>query len=73
MKEKIEIALATIRPALQADGGDIELVSVEDDGTVKVRLKGACGGCPMSSMTMTEGVERAVKKAVPEVKRVVAV
>ena len=73
MREKIEIALASIRPALQADGGDIELVGVEDDGTVKVRLKGACGGCPMSAMTMSQGVERAVKKAVPEVKSVVAV
>ena len=72
MKEKIEKALASIRPALQRDGGDIELVSVED-GVVKVRLTGACGGCPMSQMTMTEGVERAIKKTVPQVKKVVAV
>ena len=72
MKEKIERALEGIRPALQADGGDIQLVSVED-GVVKVRLTGACGGCPMSSMTMTQGVEKAIKKAVPEVKKVVAV
>ena len=72
MKEKIEKALEGIRPALQADGGDIQLVSVED-GVVKVRLTGACGGCPMSSMTMTQGVEKAIKKAVPEVKKVVAV
>lgn len=73
MKEKIEKALESIRPALQGDGGDIELVAVESDGTVKVRLVGACGGCPMSAMTMSQGVERAIKKAVPEVKKVIAV
>ena len=72
MKEKIEKALETIRPALQADGGDIKLVSVEN-GIVKVRLTGACGGCPMSQMTMTEGVEKAIKSAVPQVKKVIAV
>lgn len=72
MKEKIEKALEAIRPALQADGGDIQLVGIEN-GVVKVRLTGACGGCPMSQMTMTEGVEKAIKKAVPEVKKVVAV
>ena len=72
MKEKIEKALAGIRPALQRDGGDIELVSVED-GVVKVRLIGACGGCPMSQITMTQGVEQAIKKAVPQVKKVIAV
>lgn len=72
MKDKIEKALATIRPALQADGGDIQLVSVED-GVVKVHLVGACSGCPMSQMTMTQGVEKAIKKAVPEVKKVIAV
>ncbi len=72
MKEKVEKALESIRPALQADGGDIELINVED-GVVKVRLMGACGGCPMSSMTMSQGVEQAVKKAVPEIKKVIAV
>lgn len=72
MKDKIEKALGTIRPALQADGGDIELVSVEDN-IVKVRLTGACGGCPMSQMTMTQGVEQAIKKAVPQIKKVIAV
>jgi Fe-S cluster biogenesis protein NfuA len=72
MKEKIEQALNTIRPSLQADGGDIQLVSIED-GVVKVRLTGACGGCPMSAMTMTQGVERAIKNAVPQVKKVLAV
>ena len=72
MKEKIEKALETIRPGLQADGGDIKLVSVEN-GIVKVRLTGACGSCPMSQMTMTVGVERAIKSAVPEGKKVIAV
>ncbi len=72
MREKVEKALETIRPALQADGGDIQLVSVED-GIVKVRLTGACGGCPMSQMTMTQGVEQAIRRVVPEVKKVIAV
>jgi len=72
MREKVEKALESIRPALQADGGDIELVNVED-GVVKVRLMGACGGCPVSSMTMSQGVEQAVRKAVPEIKKVIAV
>lgn len=72
MKEKIEKALNSIRPVLQADGGDIQLVSVEN-GIVKARLTGACGGCPMSQMTMTQEVEQAIRKAVPEIKKVVAV
>lgn len=72
MKEKVEKALESIRPALQADGGDIQLISVED-GIVKVRLTGACGGCPMSQMTMAQGVEQVIKKAVPEIKKVIAV
>ena len=72
MKNKIEETLKMVRKALQQDGGDIELVSV-DDGVVKVRLKGACGCCPMSQMTLTNFVERELKKAVPEVKSVQAV
>ena len=72
MREKVEKALESIRPALQADGGDIQLVDIEN-GVVKVRLTGACGGCPMSQMTMTQGVEKAIKKAAPEIKKVVAV
>ena len=72
MKERIEKALETIRPSLQADGGDIELVDVTD-GVVKVKLTGACGGCPMSQMTLKMGVERALKQQVPEVKRVESV
>jgi Fe-S cluster biogenesis protein NfuA len=74
MKEKIEKVLEeSIRPGLQMDGGDIELVDVGEDGVVKVRLKGACCGCPMSQMTLTMGVERKLKELVPEVKSVVAV
>jgi Fe-S cluster biogenesis protein NfuA len=72
MREKVEEALAKIRPALQADGGDVELVEVMD-GIVKVRLKGACGGCPMSQLTLTRGVEQTIKRFVPEVKRVESV
>jgi Fe-S cluster biogenesis protein NfuA len=73
MREQIEQALDKIRPALQRDGGDIELVEVEESGIVKVRLTGACGGCPMSQMTLKQGVERIVKQLVPEVKAVEAV
>ena len=69
MKERVEKALETIRPALQADGGNIELIDVVD-GIVKVRLTGACGGCPMSQMTLKMGVERVLKQQVPEVKGV---
>jgi Fe-S cluster biogenesis protein NfuA len=72
VKEKIEEALALIRPHLQADGGDVELVSI-DDGVVKVRLKGACGTCPMSQMTLRMGIEQALRQQVPEIKEVVAV
>ena len=71
MKEKVEAALAEIRPALQADGGDVELVEV-NDGTVKLKLTGHCAGCPMASMTLKMGVERVVKERVPEVKEVIA-
>ena len=72
MKEKIEKALVKIRAALQQDGGDIELVGI-DNGVVKVRLKGACAGCPMSQMTLANFVEAELKKSVPEIKRVQAV
>lgn len=73
MKEKVEQALNKVRPALQADGGDVELVEVGENGVVKVRLKGACGGCPMSQMTLKMGIERILKKEVPEVVSVEAV
>ena len=72
MKEIVEKALEKIRPSLQADGGNIELVDVTD-GVVKVRLTGACGSCPMSQMTLKMGVEKALKKEVPDVKRVESV
>jgi len=73
MKEKVEAALNKIRPALQADGGGVELVDVDDQGVVSVRLTGACGGCPMSRMTLKEGVERVLKLEIPEVKSVESV
>ena len=73
MRDKVETALDQIRPALQADGGDVELVDVTPDGIVQVRLKGACSGCPMSTMTLKMGIERALKQQIPEVKEVVSV
>jgi Fe-S cluster biogenesis protein NfuA len=72
MREKVEAALVQIRPTLQADGGDVELVDVKD-GKVMLRLTGACGGCPMATMTLRLGIERALKKQVPEVKEVIAI
>jgi len=72
MKEKVQAALNKIRPMLQADGGDVELVAV-NGGTVTVRLKGACSGCPMSQMTLKNGIERMLKEQIPEVKSVESV
>ena len=72
MREKVEAALEKVKPMLKADGGDVELVDVSDDGIVKVKLTGACGCCPMSQMTLKEGIEKVIKEAVPEVKEVVA-
>ncbi len=71
-KEKVEAALAKIRPALQADGGDVVLVGV-DGGVVKVSLKGSCAGCPVATMTLKQGIERILKEEIPEVKEVIAV
>ena len=73
MKEKVETALGKIRPLLQADGGDVELVDVTEDGVVKVRLTGACGGCPMSQLTLKMSIEKALKEEIADVKEVVAV
>ena len=72
-EEKVKEAIESIRPALQSHGGDIELVGTGEDNTVKVRLQGACQGCPGAQMTMKAGVERILKEQVPEVKEVVAV
>jgi Fe-S cluster biogenesis protein NfuA len=71
MKEKVEKALDRIRPALRADGGDVELVDVKD-GVVSVRLTGGCGCCPMATMTLKNGIERVLMQEIPEVKEVVA-
>ncbi len=73
LQEKVQDALNKVRPSLQADGGDVELVSVQDDGLVKVRLTGACKGCPMSQMTLKSGIEKVLKEAVPEVTSVESV
>ncbi len=73
MLEKVKAVLEEIRPALQADGGDLELVEVTDDGVVKLKLVGACGTCPMSQMTLKMGIEKRLKEKLPEVKEVVSV
>lgn len=73
LEEKVRSALENVRPSLQADGGDVEFVSVSGDGTVSVKLTGACGGCPMAAMTLKNGIENYLKKEVPEVTTVVGV
>ena len=73
MRERVQEVINEIRPMLQADGGDVELVDVSADGVVKVRLTGACGGCPMSQMTLSRGIESRLKASVPEVSRVESV
>lgn len=73
MKEKVQAVLDKIRPSLMADGGDVELVDVTADGVVKVRLRGACAGCPMSQMTLKAGIERVIKDELPEIKSVESV
>ncbi|HAM38177.1 MAG TPA: hypothetical protein DCP53_02090, partial [Elusimicrobia bacterium] len=67
MREKVEKALEKIRPFLKQDGGDVQLIDVTEDGIVKVKLLAACAGCPMASMTLKNGIEKAIKKEVPEV------
>lgn len=71
--ERVEDALQTIRPYLEADGGDVKILDISDDGLVKLELLGACGSCPMSTMTLKAGVEEAIKRAVPEVTSVEAI
>ena len=73
MQEKVEDVLNRIKPSLQADGGDVELIEVGEDGVFKVRLLGACGSCPMSQMTLKIGIEMILKKEIPEVVEVIAV
>jgi len=73
MKDRVLSAINQIRPNLQADGGDVELVDIGADGVVKVRLTGACRGCPMSQVTLKMGIEKFLKKEVPEVREVVSV
>jgi len=73
MKEQVQKALDVIRPSLQADGGDVELIDVSADGVVKVKLTGACHGCPMSQMTLKMGIEKIIKKQVPEIKEIISV
>jgi len=73
VKAEVEKAIREIQPSLRADGGDIELVDVDEEGVVKVRLKGACAGCPMAKMTLEMGVERYLKNRIPQVKKVISV
>lgn len=73
MKEKVEEVLGKVRPMLNRDGGDVELVDVDEDGTVQVKLTGACHGCAMAQLTLKMGIEKILKQEVPEVKEVVAV
>jgi Fe-S cluster biogenesis protein NfuA len=73
MKEKVQAAIDKIRPMLKADGGDVELIDVSADGVVRVRLQGACSGCPMSQMTLKNGIERIIKQEVPGIKSVESV
>jgi Fe-S cluster biogenesis protein NfuA len=73
LKEQVESALEKVRPSLQADGGDVQLVDVDDNGVVKVMLKGACAGCPMSQMTLKMGIEKILKRNIPEVTSVESV
>ncbi len=73
MKAKVKEVIEKIRPSLQADGGDVELVNVTDEGVVEVKLTGACGCCPMATLTLKHGIEKQLKQEIPEIKEVVAV
>ena len=73
LEEKVKSALENVRPSLQADGGDVEFVSVSSDGKVSVKLTGACGSCPMATMTLKNGIEKYLKEEIPEVSEVVGV
>jgi len=71
--EAVEAVLKKVRPSIQADGGDVELVQIREDNVVEVRLKGACNGCPMATLTLKAGIERIIKEEIPEVKEVISV
>jgi Fe-S cluster biogenesis protein NfuA len=73
MRDKVQEVLEKVKPQLQADGGDVELVDITDDNVVQLRLQGACAGCPMSQMTLKNGIERTLKQEIPEIKSVEAV
>ena len=73
MREQVQKAIDKVRPGLQADGGDVELVDVSEDGVVKVKLTGACHGCPMAQMTLKMGIEKIIKQQVPSIKEVISV
>lgn len=72
-RAKLELVLDKVRPAIQADGGDVELINIREDNVVEVRLKGACNGCPMATLTLKAGIERLVKEEIPEVVEVISV
>jgi len=72
-QEKVEEILDRIRPAIQSDGGDVELINIREDGVIEVRLQGACKGCPMAALTLKAGIERVIKEEIPEVKEVISV
>ena len=72
-REKLEAVLDKVRPAIQADGGDVELINIREDNVVEVRLKGACNGCPIATLTLKAGIERIVKEEIPEVVEVISV
>jgi len=72
-KQKVEEILDQIRPAIQSDGGDVELINIREDNVIEVRLQGACKGCPMATLTLKAGIERVIKEHLPEVKEVISV
>jgi Fe-S cluster biogenesis protein NfuA len=72
-RQSVENILAKIRPSIQADGGDVELINIREDNVIEVRLKGSCNGCPMATLTLKAGIERVIKEEIPEVAEVIAV
>ncbi|MCD4819756.1 MAG: NifU family protein [Candidatus Cloacimonetes bacterium] len=72
-KDEVQRVIDIVRPALQADGGDVELINIREDNVIEVRLQGACGNCPMATLTLKAGIERVLKEEIPEVKEVISV